>query len=56
MGGHWRGLARLRDFEGAREVKNQQISLINSTVPVESKEEVDSPLAGIEIPSELTQI
>ncbi len=55
-GGWWRGLARLRDFEGAREVKNQQISLINSTVPVESKEEVDSPLAGIEIPSELTQI
>ncbi len=56
MGGHWRGLLRLRDYESAREVKNQQIALINSTVPVEAKEEVDSPLAGIEIPSELTQI
>ncbi len=56
MGGHWRGLLRLRDYESAREVKNQQVAMINSTVPVEAKEEVDSPLAGIEIPSELTQI
>ena len=56
FGGWWRGLARLRDFEGAREIKNQQISLINSTVPVEAKEEVDSPLAGVEIPEELTRI
>ena len=56
MGGHWRGLHRLRDYESAREVRNVQIGLINSTVEVESKEEVDSPLAGIEIPRELTQI
>lgn len=56
FGGHWRGLLRLRDFEGAREIKNQQIALINSTVPVEAKEEVDSPLAGVSIPRELTQI
>ena len=56
LGGNWRGLHRLRDFEGAREVRNVQIGMINSTVEVESKEEVDSPLAGVEIPSELTQI
>ncbi len=56
FGGFWRGLHRLRDFEAAREIRNTQIGMINSTVPVEAKEEVDSPLAGIEIPSELTQI
>ena len=56
MGGHWRGLHRIRDYEGAREVRNTQIGMINSTVEVEAKEEVDSPLAGIEIPEELTQI
>ena len=56
LGGHWRGLLRLRDYESAREVKNQQVALINSTVEVESKEEGDSSLAGIEIPRELTQI
>lgn len=56
LGGTWRGLIRLRDLEAAREIKNQQIAMINSTVPIEAKEEVDSPLAGIEIPSELTQI
>ena len=55
-GALWRALHRLRDYEAAREIKNQQIALINSTVEVEAKEEVDSPLAGIEIPSELTQI
>ena len=56
LGGTWRGLQRIRDFEAAREIRNTQIGLINSTVEVESKEEADSPLAGIEIPSELTQI
>lgn len=56
MGGHWRGLHRLHDYEGAREIRNTQIGMINSTVEVEAKEEVDSPLAGIEIPRELTQI
>lgn len=55
-GGLWRALHRVRDYEAAREIKNQQIALINSTVEVEGKEEVDSSLAGIEIPSELTQI
>ena len=56
LGGLWRALLRLRDYESSREIKNQQIALINSTVEVEGKEEIDSPLAGIEIPSELTQI
>lgn len=56
LGGLWRGLMRLRDYEASREIKNQQIALINSTVEVESKEEIDSPLAGIEVPIELTQI
>ncbi len=56
MGGHWRGLYRLRNYEAAREIRNVQIGLINSTVEVEGKEEGDSSLAGIEIPTELTQI
>jgi len=56
LGGVWRGLQRLRDYEASREVRNTQIGLINSTVEVEGKEEVDSPLSGIEIPSELTKI
>ena len=56
FGGWWRGLLRVRDYEGSREVRNDQISLINSTVEVEAKEEIDSPMAGIEIPEELTQI
>ncbi len=56
FGGLWRALLRLKDFESAREIKNNQIALINSTVEVESKEEEDSSLAGIEIPEELTTI
>ena len=56
FGGIWRGLLRLKDYENSREIKNQQIALINSTVEVEGKEEIDSPLAGISIPEELTQI
>lgn len=55
-GGFWRGLQRLRDYAAATEIRNTQIALINSTVEVESKEEADSPLAGVSIPSELTQI
>ncbi len=56
FGGLWRALLRLKDFESAREIKNNQIALINSTVEVESKEEEDSPLAGVSIPEELTTI
>jgi len=56
FGGVWRGLLRLKDYESAREIRNDQLALINSTVEVESKEEEDSPLAGIEIPEELTKI
>ncbi|KKL99423.1 hypothetical protein LCGC14_1814540, partial [marine sediment metagenome] len=51
-----RGLLRLKDYEASREIKNQQIALINSTVEVEGKEEIDSPLGGISIPEELTTI
>jgi len=56
FGAVWRGLLRLKDYESAREIRNDQLALINSTVEVESKEEEDSPLAGIEIPEELTTI
>lgn len=56
FGGIWRALLRLKDYEASREIKNQQIALINSTVEVEAKEEIDSPLAGVEIPEELTTI
>ncbi len=56
FGGFWRGLIRQGRDKKAREIRNIQIGMISSTVPVEAKEEADSPLAGIEIPLELTQI
>lgn len=56
LGGVWRGWLKLVDYAKAREIKNHQVSLINSTAPVEAKEEEDSPLAGVELPDELTTI
>lgn len=56
FGAFWRGLIRQGRDKKAREIRNIQIGMISSTVPVEAKEEADSPLAGIEIPSELTTI
>jgi len=56
LGGVWRGWLKLKNYPDAREVKNHQVMLINFTVPVEAKEEEDSPYAGVELPDELTSI
>jgi hypothetical protein len=50
FGAIWRGFLQLRDFEASTFYKQQQIALINSSVPVEAKEEIDSRLAGVECP------
>lgn len=55
-GGLWRGFIRLSDLEKAREIRNVQVGLINSTTLVETKEQADSSLAGVELPKELTTI
>ena len=56
FGGGWRRLLELGDFVRAREIKNHQVTLINSTSPVEAKEEGDTHLGGVELPRELTEI
>lgn len=56
LGGVWRGWIKLKNYPDAREMTNHQRALINSSVPVEAKEEEDSPLAGVELPEELTTI
>lgn len=56
FGAVFRGFRRFGDHIRAREFRNDQIGMINTTVPVESKEEIDSPRAGVSIPEELTTI
>jgi len=48
-GALWRGYLRLGDIVRCERIKNLHAQLINTTVPVESKEEIDSPTAGIEV-------
>ncbi len=55
-GGIWRAFHRKKDYLSAREMRKHQVALISSTVPVEAKEETDSSLAGVSLPSELTDI
>ena len=55
-GGIWRAFHRKKDYITAREMRKFQVSLISSTVPVEAKEEGDSSMAGVDLPSELTEI
>ncbi len=55
LGGTWRRLLELGDFVRSREIKNHQIALINSTSPVEAKEEGDTHLGGVDLPPELTE-
>ncbi len=55
-GGLWRAWHRKKDYISAREIRKHQVGLISSTVPVEAKEETDSSLAGVSLPSELTDI
>lgn len=49
FGGVWRAFLGNRDFVSANATKAHQISLINSSVPVEAKEEYDSPEARLEV-------
>lgn len=55
-GAVWRLYRRLGAHALAREMRNAQIDLISSTAATEAKEEEDSPLAGVDLPSELTTI
>jgi hypothetical protein len=55
-GAVWRRFLENADYIRAREIKNHQVMLINSTSPVEAKEEGDSRFAGIELPPELTEV
>ena len=49
FGAVWRGFLRLRDFSASNQYKIQQVALINSTVPVEAKEEFDSHTTHVEV-------
>lgn len=48
-GAVWRGFLEIGDFARGNEVKTHQISLINSTSPVEAKEEFDTHTGGVEV-------
>src|SRR2546430_34857 len=50
FGGVWRGFMRQGDYERAREAKAHQVALINSTTPIEAKEETDTHFGGVEVP------
>lgn len=49
FGGVWRAFLGIRDFVSANATKAHQVSLINSSVPVEAKEEYDSRDARLEV-------
>lgn len=53
-GAVWRRLLEFRELLAAREFKNHQIALINSTSPVQAKEEADTSLAHVEVPEDIT--
>jgi len=48
-GALWRGYLKIGDIVRSERIKNMHSNLINTTVPVESKEEIDSPTAGLEV-------
>lgn len=52
FGAIYRGFLRLKDYNQANATKAHQASLINSIVPVESKEEGDSHLSGLDVQRE----
>lgn len=56
FGASWRGWSDLGNLERVTFYRNLQVSLIESTSPVEAKEEEDSPRAGVELPDEMTRI
>lgn len=49
LGAEWRTWRFFRQYKSARDAKANQLALINSTVPVEAKEEGDSRLAGLSV-------
>lgn len=49
FGGIWRLFIDFGDYSRASQIKTHQISLINSMVPVQAKEERDSREAGVEV-------
>ena len=49
FGGVWRAFLGILDYVHGNAAKSHQVSLINSAVPVEAKEEIDSPNAGLEV-------
>jgi hypothetical protein len=49
FGGSWRMLIDMGDVARANQIKNHQISIINSIVPTESKEEGRDKYAGVEV-------
>lgn len=49
FGALWRTFISVGDFPRANAAKQHQVSLVNSSVPVEAKEEVDSHRAGVSI-------
>lgn len=52
FGAVWRGWLRYNNYISSREFKSNQLALINSTTPVESKEEGDSSSSGLSVPEE----
>lgn len=54
-GAAFRGWNELGDLNRATYYRNLQISLMDSTEPTEAKEEEDSPLSGVSVPTELTE-
>ena len=55
FGAVYRGLIRAKEYQGGNNVRAHQLTLLNSIVPTEAKEEFDSSRAGIELPTELTE-
>lgn len=49
LGAIWRGFIDQNDWQRSNFAKNTQISLLNTTVPVEAKEERDNRYAGVEV-------
>jgi hypothetical protein len=49
MGGLWRCFIDFGDVARANQIKNHQVSLINSIVPTQAKEEGNDKYAGVEV-------
>lgn len=49
FGGLWRAFIDFGDYARSNQIKGHQVTLINSMVPVASKEERDSREAGVEV-------